>query len=77
MAVQLSKATSIHMKVYNGLTESGANKYQTKSIAGINPDISDDDLLKVSAALETLIAKPLRSVTRVDSVDLDNGSIGE
>lgn len=77
MANQVSKATSIHLKLFNGLTENGANKYQTKSIAGINPEISDDDFLKVAEAFETLISKPVRSVTRVNSIDLDNGVISE
>lgn len=71
MAITLDKALTMHIKVYNGVNANGTDKFQTKSLNDINPEISDDDFVKAARAVSTLISKTLHSFSRVDTTELD------
>lgn len=70
MANASAKAVTMQLKVHVGTNENGSAKYSTRSISGINPKITNDDFLKLSKAFETLLDKPVSTLTRVDSAEI-------
>lgn len=76
MVIELSKATAASFKVYNGVTSAGAAKYQTKTVSGLNPEMSDEDFMKAAGAISQLMGKPVNSISRVNTTEMDDGEAG-
>lgn len=70
MADIASRNVSMQLKMANGRNEDGSVKYQTRSISGINPDISVDDFSAAADAVCSLFSTACHGVHRVTSEDI-------
>lgn len=65
MADVIGKTVSMQLKMANGLNEDGSTKYQTRSISGINPELSADNFSAAADAVCSLFSTPCHGVHRV------------
>lgn len=70
MAIEMSKAVSLQLRLVDGAGDGGSPKYVTRSFSGINPETSEDNLAKAAKALASLMSKPMVSSSRVEKTDL-------
>ena len=70
MAVKNNAASRMTIKVVIGLTAQGTSKTASRTIAGINPALSDDDFYAIASALGALQSDTVDSIVRTDSADL-------
>ena len=64
------QSTKLVLKVVTGTDAEGQALTSQRSIANVNPAISDDDLLAIGSKLGALQAHDVASVSRVDSASL-------
>lgn len=53
-----------------GTTESGAAKYQKRTLSAINPAITDDNLYACGEGIGTLSSEALNGIERIDTYDV-------
>ena len=71
MAVKKDKpSTKLVLKVVTGTDAKGKALTAQRTLASVNPAISDDDLLAIGSKLGALQAHDVASVSRVDSASL-------
>lgn len=70
MAIVGAKHVSMQLKIKAGVNEDGSVKYQSRSISGINPELTDTEFSDVADALVTLMAEPCHGVHRVVSDEI-------
>lgn len=70
MAAVGTKTVSMQLKMANGRNEDGSIKYQTRSISGINPDLSVDDFSAAADSICTLFSTACHGVHRVASEEI-------
>ena len=70
MAQRLDESCKIGLKVSKGLDESGKEVTATRSLANINPDMSDDDALYIGGKFGALQKYTVKEITRSDSAVL-------
>ena len=72
MSTQIVKDSTLKLKLETGINAKGATTYSTKSFGGINPRLTDDELLGVAYGLGGLQSHVLAEVDRVDTSYLSN-----
>ena len=70
MSQRIDKISSLRLKLETGTNAKGDATYSTKSFSGINPGLTDDELLGVADSLAGLQSRPLSEVSRVDTATL-------
>lgn len=70
MVILGTKNVSMQLKMSAGFGEDGSAKYQTKSISGINPALSDDDFYAAAEAVVSLMDNSCHAVHRIVSDEL-------
>lgn len=68
--VKEKQGTKLVLAVEVGLTASGAAKYAQRSIAKMNPAVSDSDLLDIGEGFGALQVFPVGSIVRQDTAVL-------
>ena len=68
MSTQMANNSTLKLKLETGINAKGAATYSTKS--GINPGLTDDELLGVADGLAGLQSHALAEVDRVDTSTL-------
>lgn len=63
-------ASTMKLKLVSGKDAKEQPVYATKSFKGINPALSDDDMLAIGMALSTLQSLPLADVLRTDITEM-------
>jgi len=64
------KTTSILIMVQTGTDAKGVPTYSTRVIAGVNPDITDDDAFAIGKSLAMLQKHTLGAIERSDKAKL-------
>ncbi len=67
MAVRAKEATTLKITRVLGTTSTGKDTYGYLNLSGVNPELSDDDLLSIGKKLGNLQAFPVESYGRTDS----------
>ena len=70
MSTQIIKDSTLKLKLETGINAKGAATYSTKSFGGINPGLTDDELLGVADGLAGLQSHPLAEVSRIETAVL-------
>lgn len=65
-------STKLILKLQKGTNENGQPVYAQRSIANINPELSDDDFSAIGEGIGNLQAFPVDSVKRQDQAALVN-----
>ena len=65
-----AQSTKLVLKVVTGTDAEGKATTSQRTFSGVNPAISDDDLLAIGAKLGSLQAHDLSAVNRIDSASL-------
>ncbi|MGM9581411.1 MAG: DUF1659 domain-containing protein [Anaerovibrio sp.] len=67
MSTQIVKDSTLKLKLETGVNAKGDVTCSTKSFSGINPGLTDDELLGVADGLAGLQSHALAEVGRVDT----------
>ena len=67
MSTLMDKNSTLKLKLETGINAKGATTYSTKSFGGINPGLTDDELLGIADGLAGLQRHALAEVDRVDT----------
>ena len=67
MAIRETKSSALKLALITGINAKGAATYSTKSFGGINPGLTDDELLGIADGLAGLQSHALAEVDRVDT----------
>ena len=70
MSTQIVKDPTLTLKLETGINAKGATTHSPKSFGGINPALTDDELLGVADGLAGLQSHTLAEVSRVDTAAL-------
>ena len=65
-----TQSTKLVLKVVTGTDAEGTALTSQRSIANVNPAISDDDLLAIGSKLGALQAHDVATISRIDSASL-------
>lgn len=68
--VRNDKTTSLKIVVVTGKKEDGSDKTATRTIAKINPDLTDDQVYSLAVKIGGLQEYTVNSYSRVDSGEL-------
>lgn len=73
MAV-LSKriSTSLQMKVIDGSDENGSDVVRTETYRNVKTDAENEDIFAVAQTIGNLMSTPVKSVIRVDNLELSS-----
>ena len=72
MNKRIERTASFKLKLETGTNDKGDATYSTKGFSGINPGLTDDELLGVADGLAGLQSHVLAEVDRVDTSYLSN-----
>ena len=72
MSKRIERTASFKLKMETGTNDKGDATYSTKGFSGINPGLTDDELLGVADGLAGLQSHVLAEVDRVDTSYLSN-----
>ena len=67
MSTQIVKDSTLKLKLETGINAKGDATCSTKSFSGINPGLTDDELLGIADGLAGLQSHALAEVDRVDT----------
>lgn len=67
MATKNITDSALKLKFKNGLTKTGNQAYTTKTLKGINPQISDENILSVANSLIGLQSRESAEISRTDT----------
>ena len=67
MSTQIVKDSTLKLKLETGVNAKGDATCSTKSFSGINPGLTDDELLGIADGLAGLQSHALAEVDRVDT----------
>ena len=67
MSKRIERTASFKLKLETGTNDKGDATYSTKGFSGINPGLTDDELLGVADGLAGLQSHALAEVDRVDT----------
>ena len=70
MSTLMDNHSTLKLKLETGINAKGAATYSTKSFGGINPGLTDDELLGIADGLAGLQSHTLAEVSRVDTAAL-------
>ena len=70
MSTQIVKDSTLKLKLETGTNAKGDATCSTKSFSGINPGLTDDELLGIADGLAGLQSHALAEVDRVDTSSL-------
>ena len=70
MSTQIVKDSTLKLKLETGVNAKGDATCSTKSFSGINPGLTDDELLGVADGLAGLQSHPLAEVSRIETAVL-------
>jgi hypothetical protein len=65
-------STKLILKLQKGTDKNGQPEYTQRSVANINPAISDDDFSAIGTGIAALQALPVAAVERQDNAALVN-----
>ncbi|MFC2337878.1 MAG: DUF1659 domain-containing protein [Negativicutes bacterium] len=68
--VTKEESTKLLLKVENGQTAGGKTAYAERSIADVNPQLTNDDLYAVGNGIAGLQTKALKAIRRQNTVTL-------
>lgn len=71
--VRSEKTTSLKIVVIIGKKDDGSNKTATRTIAKINPDLTDDQAFSLAQKIAGLQSFDVEHYSRVDSGELSAG----
>ena len=70
MSTLMDKNSTLKLKLETGVNAKGDATCSTKSFSGINPGLTDDELLGIADGLAGLQSHTLAEVSRVDTATL-------
>ena len=70
MSTLMDKNSTLKLKLETGVNAKGDATCSTKSFSGINPGLTDDELLGIADGLAGLQSHTLAEVSRVDTAAL-------
>ena len=70
MSTLMDNHSTLKLKLETGTNDKGDATYSTKGFSGINPGLTDDELLGVADGLAGLQSHPLAEVSRIETAVL-------
>ena len=70
MSNRIDKKSTFKLRLETGTNDKGTATYSSKSFSGINPALTDDELLGIADGLAGLQSHTLAEVSRVDTATL-------
>ncbi len=70
MTVRTKQTTTLKITRIIGTNSAGKDSYGYLNFSGINPEVTDEDLLDIGTKLSNLQALPVKDIGRLDSCNL-------
>ena len=70
MTVRTNQTTTLRITRIIGTNSAGKDSYGYLNFSGVNPEVSDEDLLDAGTKLSNLQALPVKDIGRLDSCHL-------
>lgn len=70
--VKAEQSAKLMIKVQTGTNTSGDPVYRQRSLANLNPALTDEEVMAIGQALGTLQAHPIEAIARQDNAILAN-----
>ena len=70
MTVRTEQSTTLKITRIIGTNSAGKDSYGYLNFSGVNPEVTDEDLLDVGTKLAGLQALPVKDIGRLDSCHL-------
>ena len=70
MSKRIDTKSTFRLKLETGINDKGTATYSARSFSGINPALTDDELLGIAEGLAGLQSHTLAEVDRIDTAAL-------